>query len=114
MLLVIGFTAVSLSINVIHFDVKKVSGHFSSMEVCKEPTTFHIILLYNYHFHYFHFIMKCNELLLEALSFGRNNEGQFFIVFGNCGSIWKTFVCTLPHWEKKSYNITTVTFKQDS
>jgi hypothetical protein len=23
-------------------------------------------------------------------------------------------VCTLPHWEKKSYNITTVTFKQDS
>jgi hypothetical protein len=44
-LLLIAFTAITVSVSVIHFEVKKVSGHFHSMKVWEELITFLIILL---------------------------------------------------------------------
>jgi hypothetical protein len=46
-LLLIGFTAITVSVSAIHFEVKKVSGHFPAMKVCEELTTLLIIMLYN-------------------------------------------------------------------
>jgi hypothetical protein len=46
-LLVIGFNTITVSVSVIHFEVKEVSGHFLSMKVCEELTTLLITLLYN-------------------------------------------------------------------
>jgi hypothetical protein len=46
-LLVIVFTALTVSVSVTHFDVKKVSGYFPTMKVCEELITLLIILLYN-------------------------------------------------------------------
>jgi hypothetical protein len=45
--LVIGFTAITVSVSVTHYDVKKVSGHFPAMKFCEELITLLIILLYN-------------------------------------------------------------------
>jgi hypothetical protein len=45
--LVTGITAITVSVSVIHFEVKEVSGHFLSMKVCEELTTLLITLLYN-------------------------------------------------------------------